>query len=59
MTKKHKPRYQVGASKFRDKANAEQATATRAKLAAAVNRKDMTAEEKAAAFVAFFAKAEG
>lgn len=48
--------YTVGTSKFRDEANAKQAEAARAKLAAAVNAKDMTAEEKAVAFVAFFKK---
>lgn len=50
--------YQVGTSKFRDKATAEQAAANRATLAAAVNREGMTADERADAFVAFFSKAK-
>ena len=47
-----------GDSRFRSKDAAQRAVDAHARFAAAVNREGMTAEDRAAAFVAFFAKRE-
>lgn len=47
-----------GDSRFRSKDAAQQAVDAHARFAAVVNREGMTEEERAGAFVAFFAKRE-